>query len=227
MMFATGGTRMLPAQIRGFSPSTNEVTVDSWTGFALNDMVLLMSSTGCTLRRITAIDKIVNRFQLNPSGVALQNPPAPGLFPSAYGTGDQIANLGNPVVRTYSVANGRLRVVDGPLQAGLAAAPVDLMDGIVDLRAQYGKDNGVNNGTVNAPIYLANDTRVDQFSNTAPANILIPIQAATGTLTALPTSFQRLPSPLGVRTAAARWDTPVSLQTTGSFRSRVRAVNSQ
>jgi type IV pilus assembly protein PilW len=170
VMFATAGTRMLPGQIKGFSPSTNEVTVDSWTGFALNDMVLLMSSTGCTLRRITAIDRIVNRFQLNPSGIAQQNPVAPGLFPSAYGTGDLIVNLGNPVVRTYSVANGRLRVADGPLQNGAAAAAVDLMDGIVDLRAQYGKDNGLNNGTVNAPIYLANDTRVDQFSNTAPAN---------------------------------------------------------
>jgi len=169
VMFATGGNRMLPGSIKVFSAASNKVTLDAWAGFNLNDMVLLMGSSGCTLSRITNVDKTFNEFQLNPSASAPQNVAGWGLFPVSYGTGDLIMNLGNPVVRTYSVAGGRLRVADSQLQTG-ALTPVDLMDGIVDLRAQYGKDNGINNGTVSAASYVANDARVDQFSNTAPAS---------------------------------------------------------
>src|SRR5690606_30813313 len=39
-----------------------------------------------------------------------------------------------------------------------------------DLRAEYGKDNGVDNGTVASATFAANDGQVDQFSTTTPAN---------------------------------------------------------
>lgn len=169
VMFATGDNRMLPGTIKGFNAKSSEVSVDSVAGFKDNDLILMVNGGGCTLGKVTHIQPGPLKLQLNPGVSAPHNPPAWGLFPTGYGTGDMIINLGNPVVRTYSVAGGRLRVADSLFQSG-AAAPVDIMDGVVDLRAQYGKDNGVDNGTVSAAFYTPNDARVDQFSTATPAN---------------------------------------------------------
>ena len=169
VMFATGDNRMLPGSIKGFNASSSEVTVDQTAGFKDNDLVILVNGSGCTLGKVTHIQPGPIKLQLNPGVSAPYNPPAWGSFPTSYGTGDLIVNLGNPVVRTYSVSDDRLKIADALLQTG-AAVPVDLMDGIVDLRAQYGKDNGVDNGTVSASFYTPNDARIDQFSSTTPAN---------------------------------------------------------
>lgn len=169
VMFATGENRMLPGTIKGFVPSSSEVTVDTVAGFDVDDLVLLINGTGCTMGKVTHVQPGPVKLQLNPGVSAPYNPPAWGMFPTTYGTGDLIINLGNPVVRTYSVADGKLKVADALFQTG-AVTPVDLMDGIVDLRAQYGKDNGIDNGTVSAPFYTPNDARIDQFSTTTPAN---------------------------------------------------------
>ena len=169
VMFATGDNRMLPGTIKGFVPKSSEVELDQTAGFKDNDLVVLVNGTGCTLAQVTHIQPGPIKLQINPGISAPYNPPAWGLFPTNYGTGDLIINLGNPVVRTYFVADGRLKVFDARFQNPLAAE-INLMDGIVDLRAQYGKDNGVNNGTVSAASYTPNDARVDQFSNVTPAN---------------------------------------------------------
>jgi len=169
VMFVSGDSRMLPGTIKGFNAKSSEVEVDQTAGFKENDLVVMVNGTGCTLAKITHVQHVPNKLQLNPGTNGEYNPPAWGLFPTGYGTGDAIVNLGNPVVRSYSVAQGKLQVADALLQTG-AAVPVELMDGIVDLRAQYGKDNGLDNGTVSAAFYTPNDARVDQFSTATPAN---------------------------------------------------------
>ena len=169
VMFAAGDNRMLPGTIKGFNAKSSEIEVDQTAGFKTDDLVVMVNGTGCTLAKITHIQPGPIKLQVNPGVSAPYNPPAWGLFPTNYGTGDLIVNLGNPVVRRYFVADERLKVADAQFQ-NPTATPMDLMDGIVDLRAQYGKDNGTDNGTVSAAFYTPNDARIDQYSNVTPAN---------------------------------------------------------
>jgi len=67
-----------------------------------------------------------------------------------------IMNLGNPIVRSYSINARKLRVTDGLLQSG-AGTPQDLVDGILDMRAEYGKDTD-------------GDGVVETWNNVKPAN---------------------------------------------------------
>jgi type IV pilus assembly protein PilW len=169
VMFATGDNRMFPGTIKDFNAKSSEIEMDQITGFQKDDLVVMVNGTGCTLAKITHVQGGPIKLQVNPGQSAPYNPPAWGLFPTNYGTGDLLVNLGNPVVRTYMVVDQRLKVADARFQ-NPTAAPMDIMDGIVDLRAQYGKDNGVDNGTVSAALYAPNDARVDQYSKVTPVN---------------------------------------------------------
>jgi type IV pilus assembly protein PilW len=163
IMYSTSAERLMPTSITSFVAKSSEVTVDGVYGFNTGDLILLVNSTvptRCTLGKITQVQAGPQKLQLNPGVSAPYNPPAWGSFPGTYVAGDQMLNLGNPVVRSYSINNNRLRVTDALLQAA-GAAPLDIVDSIVDLRAQYGKDNGAGGGT-------ANDGRVDEYNNTMP-----------------------------------------------------------
>lgn len=164
VMFSTTAERLMPTSISSFNASSSEVTVDGVYGFNIGDLILLVNAaapTRCTLGKITQVQAGPQKLQLNPGASAPYNPPAWGSFPGTYVSGDLMLNLGNPVVRAYSINNNKLRVTDALLQAA-GAAPLDIVDSIVDLRAQYGKDNGAGGGT-------ANDGRVDEYNNTMPA----------------------------------------------------------
>lgn len=139
VMFATDADRMFPSTITNFNPSSSEVTVDGTFGFQDGDLILMVGASGCTLGKITQVQAGPQKLQLNPGISAPYNPPSWGSFTTTYGNGDSMVNLGNPIVRIYSVAGRKLQVVDTLLQAGGAPA-IDLVEGIVDLRAQYGKD---------------------------------------------------------------------------------------
>jgi type IV pilus assembly protein PilW len=170
VMYATDSERMVPTTVKTFTAASSLVELDSKTGFAVNDLILLAkSSGGCTLAKVTSVEADPSKkLQLNPG--TPHNPTAWGSFPTSYAIGDLVFNLGaTPVVRTYSISSGKL-VVSDALQQAAGAAAVQLMDGIVDLRAQYGKDNGTDNGTVSSSTYAPSDGQVDQFSNSAPAN---------------------------------------------------------
>ena len=156
IMYGTEAERMMPSTISGFNPPSSEVTVDGTAGFQINDLVLLVNAGGCTLGKITQVQPGPQKLQLNPGVSAPYNPPAWGSFPTTYTSGDMIMNLGNPIVRTYSINNRKLRVTDGLLQSG-AGMPRDLVDDILDMRAEYGKDT---NG----------DGIVDTWNNVKPAN---------------------------------------------------------
>lgn len=139
IMYGTEAERMMPSTISAFNPSSSEVTVDGTAGFQINDLILLVNPAGCTLGKITQVQPGPQKLQLNPGVSAPYNPPAWGSFPTTYNPGDMIMNLGNPIVRSYSINSRKLRVTDGLLQSG-ASTPQDLVDGILDMRAEYGKD---------------------------------------------------------------------------------------
>lgn len=174
VMAAGDSERMVPTSVKTFVKGSSALTPDSKIGFAIGDRILLVKNgAGCTLAQVTAVTDVITDpnnklLQLNP-GTPL-NPTAWGSFPTDYVLGDLVFNLGaNPTIRTYSISSDKL-VANDILVGAAGTAPVELMDGIVDLRAQYGKDNGVNNGTVNSVAYAPNDGQVDQFSNVAPVN---------------------------------------------------------
>lgn len=167
IMYSREAERMMPTTINTFNASSSEVSVDGVDGFKQNDLIILVGSSGCTLGKITQVQSGPQKLQLNPGISAPQNPPSWGSFPTDYNGGDAVMNLGDPVVRTYLIGNGKLRVAETLFSTG-AFTPVDLVDGIVDLRAQYGKDNGINNGTVTQAVYAANDGIVDSYDTVTP-----------------------------------------------------------
>lgn len=174
IMYASSGEMMIPTSISGFNAKSSEVNVNGTTGFNIGDLVLMVGASGCTLGKITQVQPGPQKLQLNPGVSAPYNPPAWGSFPTTYGSGDAIIDLGNPIVRIYSISNfatnqtPKLRLVDTLLQAG-GAAPVDLVDGIVDLKAQYGVDTG-------------SDNVIDTWTTTAPANWLKVLAVRIGVL---------------------------------------------
>jgi type IV pilus assembly protein PilW len=164
VMYSRDAERMMPTIISGFNASSSEVSVDGTEGFEDGDLVLLVGSGGCTLGRITQVQEGPRKLQLNPGASGKENPPAWGSFPTTYVSGNSILNLGDPVIHAYFIGNDKLRVSDSPFTPGAAGvAPVsDMVDGIVDMRALYGKDDGGGGGT-------ANDFQVDTWNNTTPA----------------------------------------------------------
>ena len=172
-MYSTSD-RVIPGKLTSTMPlPSSELNVDNPVAFEDNDLVLMVSSASpvtCTMEQVTQVQPAAAKMQHNPGVTAPYNPPAGGMgsFP-AYKKDDLVVNLGNPRVRTYSIANGNLRVIDTLLQA-TGVAPYDIANGVVDLRAEYGKDNGVNNGTVSNSVYAADDGIVDSYDNVAPAS---------------------------------------------------------
>ena len=156
VMYGTNAERMMPSSISNFNPASSEVTVDGTAGFQENDLILLVNAAGCTLGKITQVQPGPQKLQLNPGVNSPYNPPAWGAFPTTYASGDMIMNLGNPIVRSYSIASRKLRLTDGLLQSG-ANNDYDLVDGIMDMRAEYGKDTDA-------------DGVVDAWNNVKPAN---------------------------------------------------------
>jgi type IV pilus assembly protein PilW len=162
VMYSSTSEMMVPASIAGFNASSSEVDVDGTTGFKEGDLVLMVNGSGCTLGKITQVQPGPSKLQLNPGVSAPYNPPAWGSFPTTYSAGDTMLNLGNPTIRIYSIANfatnqtPTLQIVDTLLSAG-GAAPFDLVEGIVDLKAQYGRDTGA-------------DNVIDTWDNTTPAD---------------------------------------------------------
>lgn len=144
VMYSRESERIMPTTVSSFNAKSSEVSVDGTDGFKAGDLVLMVNGDGCTLGKITTVQTSAQKLQLNPGASGPHNPPAWGDFPTTYAGGDSILNLGDPVLRTYLIGNGKLRVSEALLSTG-SATPVDLVDGIVDLRALYGKDTDADN----------------------------------------------------------------------------------
>src|SRR5512135_548172 len=171
VMYSSEATRLAAGTLTKTMPApSSELDVDGTYGYSIGDKILLVSNTTptvCTLEQITTLQPSAAKMQHNPGGTAPYNPSGGGLFP-AYGKDSLVFDMGNPIVHTYQIGNGNLQLADTMLIAG-GGTPTDVVADIIDLRAQYGKDNGVNNGTVSNTIYAANNGIIDSFDNTQPA----------------------------------------------------------
>jgi len=175
VMYGNESERVLPAALANINTAAAELGMDGSQGYTVRDKVLLVSTSAagrCVYGEVTVKVPATHRLTFGQEFNPKFNPVAWGAFPTGFAAGDLLINFGvtGPVVRTYSINAGKLRVTDGQLESATGGTVLDLVDGIVDLRAQYGKDNGVDNGTVSAPSFTAGDGRVDQYSNAAPAN---------------------------------------------------------
>ena len=156
VMYSSDAERAVPASLISFATSPAGVTVDGTVGFDLNDMALLVkraTAGGCSMARVSS-PPTASELSFA-SGV--NNPLNWGTFPIGYTTNDMVFNLGTPVVRRYSVNATTKKLQSQNLFAAAGTAAEALMDGIVDLRAQYGKDT-------------TGDGVVDAWNTTAPAH---------------------------------------------------------
>ncbi len=129
---------------------TGSFKLASTAGFEVGDMVVADVVTGgvhaCTMSRVTKVNDDSaadpNKYTLehdsstaglsdyNPSGAA---PSSAGWKPAGINT--MLANVGNYISKNYSVASNSLQMAQFPGNANDIAA-----DGIVLMKAQYGKD---------------------------------------------------------------------------------------
>ena len=161
VMYSSAASRVTPVSLTTGSSNTN-FTVDGTYGFNPGDLVLAVNLAGtpaCSLRKLTNVTPASSKLQFSPGAGGEYNAAGGGSLPN-YAKDDLVFDLGQPTVRNFSIVNGNLRTTDSLLSAGGTSA-FDAVSGIIDLRAQFGKDNGANGGT-------ANDGIVDGFDNVAP-----------------------------------------------------------
>lgn len=179
MMYGNNVERMIPATLTKTMPQPSaELEVDNPQGFyaAPGDFVLVTQGGTCSMMQVTLVQAAAGKLQHEPGVNARYNPPGGVSLLPAYTAGAQVFNLGQPTVNIYSIASGSLRLASlftapsSNVAPNYTPAPVNVVDGIVDLQAQYGKDNGLDNGTVTQAVYAPNDGRVDSYDNVTPVN---------------------------------------------------------
>jgi len=129
---------------------------------APNGNFLLLAQSGtCMLTRLT---NVITGSTLERSSASLWNPAAGSSLP-AFAAGASVFNLGiTPAWRTYSISATagnayKLQVIDVLKQIDGSGSQMQIVDDIVDVQAEYGRDAN-NNGTVDAT----------EWSPTPPAN---------------------------------------------------------
>ena len=181
VLYGTGTERVIPATLSATQVSPGDpLQVDNPEGFSANpgDIILAVQGNLCSLMQITstASGQLAHVAGVN----APYNPASGGTLP-AYPAGAQVFNLGRPVLNVYSVENPDRRHLQLASLFTAASSTVvpsytptafPLIENIVDLQAQYGKDNGVDNGTVANALFVANDGIVDSYDNVTPTDAL-------------------------------------------------------
>lgn len=172
LMYASDAYRMFPATITATMPSPSaELNVDSVNGFTDGDLMVAVQNGTCALMQVTQVQASALKLQHNPGSSAPFNPAGGTSLLPAFTSGALLYNLGTPVVRTFSISNNNLLVAEW--RSGLAGGTGQtLANEVVDLQAEYGLDNGVNNGTVTASTYVEGDGNVDGYTTATPTSAL-------------------------------------------------------
>lgn len=185
VMYGTGTERVIPATLTKSMPSPSaELEIDNPQGFSDDpgDLLLLVQGGNCSMTQVTEVQPSAGKIQHNPGVSAPYNPPGGGSLLPAYTAGAEVFNFGRPVVNIYSLALNAAAEPSALQLTSLFSAPsstvvpaytptpITIVEHIVDLQAEYGKDNGVNNGTVAAAVYTANDGTVDSYDAVTPVN---------------------------------------------------------
>lgn len=217
-VFYGSSTQVMAASILAadMTSATSQVLLQNNYGFREGDLVIALqpgSGKNCALMEVTApsnggapalLHDTTNYNLAWMTGTPVKTP----RFNKAGGMGvvytgantsnaTRIFNLGNlydasgvaPVLNTYSISGNNLIVQNEfNITAGVPVAN-PLADNIVHLRAQYGLDDGIDNGSVTYHTnFVANDGIVDRFVSTTPANWqqVVSIRVAVLARSALP-----------------------------------------
>jgi type IV pilus assembly protein PilW len=171
VMYGGANERMLPAQLTDVAQVPNfTYKVDGTEGFAVGNLILVALGQACFLKQVSQVTTANNLLD-HINGPAFPFNQAASAGP-VLDPGTAVFNLGTPgavggpVWRTFFIANNKLQAEDilTTLQNGGVAAPQQLVDDIVDLQAQYGRDDG------SAPGSVALDGIVDVWDSAPPTD---------------------------------------------------------
>jgi type IV pilus assembly protein PilW len=171
VLYSAANERMLPAQIVEPTAGPNhDYKIDGTQGFTDNNLILVVQGGTCLLRQISKVQVATTTLEhtTGPYDPVASFVPALTAGAAVFNLGTPTAT-GGPVWRTFSISNTgnvyRLQSEDVlrtlALLPATSAAP--LVDDIVDLQAQYGKDDG----TGGQP---ADDGIVDNWDAILPAD---------------------------------------------------------
>jgi len=123
--------------VEDLNPVSAPIKPDGTAGFEIDNLLVLQNGADCAMFQVTGADASSLAHAPNAWN------PAGGLPTFAKDT-TRVFNLGSrPVWRTFNIVNGKLQVTDQLKVLTEGAVSQDVMDGIVDLQAQYGKDTSV------------------------------------------------------------------------------------
>jgi type IV pilus assembly protein PilW len=148
LLYGNDPERMLPGKLTESMPQpSSEFKVDGTAGYTINDMVLVTNGASCMLTQVTQVQDAASHLQHNP-GTSLWNPAGGGSSLPAFPAGANLFNLGNPIWRTYSIdsaaTKSKLQFMEVLTSGVIGAGATPIIDDIVDLQAQYGKDTDDN-----------------------------------------------------------------------------------
>jgi type IV pilus assembly protein PilW len=150
VLFGSDLDRMVPSKLTDSMPQASaEYKVDGTAGFGQSDMVIVTEGGKCVLTQITEVQKAASHLQHNPNVGVPWNPTGGASLLPKFNAGATLFNLGNPTWRMYSIGSNRLQAAEVLTTLVPGGAPTALVDDIVDLQAEYGKDTDAD-GAVDA-----------------------------------------------------------------------------
>jgi type IV pilus assembly protein PilW len=162
VLYTTGSERMLPGKLAETMPTPAAAfKVDGTAGYTEGGLVVVTENSNCAMYQITKVIRASQNLEHTSSSTAPWNPASGSTLP-AFGAGALLFNLGSPVWRTYAIGGNALQATEalgigsGGPGAGAAQA---LVDEIVDLQVEYGKNT--NNDA---------DNVVDAWNATVPSS---------------------------------------------------------
>jgi type IV pilus assembly protein PilW len=195
LVYSASAFATLPTQLSiPMTAPNGAVQLMNGQGFGQGNLILLSEgSKPCSLVQASAEPTRVGMYwnvAHNPSDAFPFNDPPAATFPATgYQTGAIVVNMGDMARRQYFVQSGRLMQQDMnlPVSAGPVVNPVPIADGIVAIRAEYGRDTDgdgyINVFDVAVPasvrevvaIKLAVVARSGQLEKTAVSPATIPL----------------------------------------------------
>lgn len=174
----------IPTSLKGaMANSDAPLTVANGDGFVQGDIIMISEPPkACALVQASA--NAVNSatgwtLAHDPGAPYPFNPPAAtNIFPAGgYQTGARVTNMGALIRREYFVQGSSLMVrnLNIPDSAVAPLNPISIVDGVIAVRAQYGRDTNA-------------DGYIDVYDNTAPADpaqlvaVRIAVAARSGQL---------------------------------------------
>lgn len=164
LVYSNSGVRGLPTTVDDDMANPGAVIKAAGVaGYATGDMLVVAQGSTCSLKQITNVNQASQTIVHSSSGAGASRwnpPPGTNALPT-FTKGGYLFNIGSPTWRTYTAGGGRLKVTEVILvNSGPNTIAQNLIDDVIDLQAQYGRDAN-DNGVIES----------SEWTNTTPANL--------------------------------------------------------